>query len=89
MLGTLRRWLRQAAEVPSELVITMAKNWIAGAIKRPGKLHRDLGVPQGEKIPPAKIEAAAKGSGKVAQRARLAKTLKGFEGGGAVRDYGK
>jgi hypothetical protein len=56
----------------------MAKNWIKGAIKRPGQLHRDLGVPQGQKIPPGKIEAAAKGGGKVAQRARLAKTLKGF-----------
>jgi hypothetical protein len=54
----------------------MAKNWIKGAIKKPGQLHRDLGVPQGQKIPPAKIEAAAKGSGKTAQRARLAKTLK-------------
>jgi hypothetical protein len=56
----------------------MAKHWIAGAIKRPGQLHRDLGVPQGEKIPAAKINAAAKQSGKVGQRARLAKTLKGM-----------
>jgi len=23
------------------------KKWISGAIKRPGQLHRDLGVPQG------------------------------------------
>lgn len=50
--------------------------WIAGAIKKPGQLHRDLGVPQGEKIPAGKIAAAAKGSGKVAQRARFAETLK-------------
>lgn len=54
----------------------MAKKWIQSAIKKPGQLHRDLGVPEGQKIPAAKIEAAAKGSGKVAQRARLAKTLK-------------
>ena len=26
-------------------------NWIAGAIKHPGALHRSLGVPQGKKIP--------------------------------------
>jgi hypothetical protein len=59
----------------------MAKDkWIQKAIKKPGQLHRDLGVPQGEKIPPGKITAAAKGSGKVAQRARLAKTLKGMKG---------
>src|SRR5262245_51602373 len=53
-------------------------NWIAGAIKKPGALHEDLGVPQGQKIPAKKVNAAAKGGGKTAQRARLAKTLKGF-----------
>lgn len=58
----------------------MAKKWIKGAIKKPGQLHRDLGVPQGEKIPASKIEAAAKRKGKVGQRARLAKTLKGMKG---------
>lgn len=56
----------------------MAKNWIKGAIKRPGQLHRDLGVPQGEKIPASKLAAAAKRGGKVGQRARLAQTLKGM-----------
>lgn len=50
-------------------------NWISKAIKRPGQLHRDLGVPQGENIPNSKIEKAAEGNGKVAQRARLAQTL--------------
>jgi hypothetical protein len=53
----------------------MAKNWIAKAIKKPGQLHKDLGVPQGQKIPKAKLEAAAKQKGKVGQRARLAQTL--------------
>lgn len=51
------------------------KNWIAGAIKKPGALHADLGVPKGQKIPAAKLNAAAKQPGKVGQRARLAKTL--------------
>lgn len=51
------------------------KNWIKGAIKKPGALHADLGVPQGQKIPKAKIAAAAKGSGKTAQRARFAQQL--------------
>ena len=51
------------------------KNWIKGAIKHPGALHRELGVPQGEKIPASKLNAAAKEGGKIGQRARLAKTL--------------
>lgn len=53
----------------------MAKNWISKAIKKPGQLHRDLGVPQGEKIPAGKLAAAASRGGKVGQRARLAQTL--------------
>lgn len=54
-------------------------NWIAGAIKKPGQLHRDLGVPQGQKIPASKLAAAAKSSNPtIRKRAILAKTLKGF-----------
>lgn len=57
----------------------MKGNWLAGAIKKPGALHRELGVPQGQKIPAGKIAAAANSSDpKLAQRARLAQTLKGF-----------
>lgn len=52
------------------------KNWIQGAIKKPGQLHKDLGVPQGQKIPAGKLAAAAKKPGKVGQRARFAQTLK-------------
>lgn len=37
----------------------MAKNWIAGAIKHPGGLHRALGVPEGQKIPAKKMASAA------------------------------
>lgn len=53
----------------------MASNFIKGAIKRPGALHADLGVPQGQKIPRSKIQAAAKQGGKVGERARFALTL--------------
>ena len=53
-------------------------NFIKGAIKHPGALHRQLGVAQGKKIPRAKLVAAAKKGGKLGQRARLAKTLAGF-----------
>ena len=49
--------------------------WIQGAIKKPGALRASLGVKKGEKIPKAKLEAAAKKGGKLGQRARLAITL--------------
>lgn len=59
----------------------MASKWIQKAIKKPGQLHKDLGVPQGKKIPEKKIEAAAKKGGKVGERARFAETLKGMRKG--------
>lgn len=52
--------------------------WIAGAIGKPGALHKSLGVPMGKKIPKAKLNAAAKKKGAVGKRARLAKTLMSF-----------
>lgn len=51
------------------------KHWIKGAIKHPGALHKELGIPQGKKIPEKILDKAAKASGKLGQRARLAKTL--------------
>lgn len=56
----------------------MSNNWIQGAIKRPGALHRELGVPQGEKIPMKKLNAAEDKGGRMAKQAALAKTLRGF-----------
>jgi hypothetical protein len=50
-------------------------DFIKGAIKHPGALHKALGVKQGDKIPPGKIKAAAKEKGKVGQEARFAETL--------------
>ena len=52
--------------------------WIQGAIKHPGALHEEMGVPQGQKSPAKKLAAAAKKGGKLGQRARLAQTLKGM-----------
>lgn len=55
------------------------KHWIAGAIAHKGALHRELGIPEGKKIPAKKIEAAEGSSNPtLARRARLAETLKGF-----------
>jgi hypothetical protein len=56
----------------------MAEKWISKAIKKPGALHKQLGVPEGQKIPAKKLSAAAEKGGKLGQRARLAKTLKKF-----------
>ncbi len=50
-------------------------NWIAGAVQHPGALHRELGVPEGQKIPAAKVAAAVQKGGKLGKRARLAQTL--------------
>ena len=53
------------------------KNWIAGATKNKGALHRALHVPEGEKIPEKKIEKAAHSSNhRLAREGRLAETLK-------------
>lgn len=51
------------------------RHWIADAIKRPGQLHRDLGVPPGERIPRKRVVAAGKEGGPTGRRARLAMTL--------------
>ena len=52
------------------------KNWIQKAIKRPGALRKSLKIKKGQKIPLKKLQAAAKKSGKLGQRARLALTLR-------------
>ena len=54
----------------------MSEKWIQKAIKKPGALHKELGVPAGKKIPAKKLAAAAKKPGKEGQRARFAETLK-------------
>lgn len=55
------------------------KNWIKDAIKKPGALRAELGVKAGKTIPAKKLDIAAKKPGKLGQRARLAKTLKGLK----------
>jgi hypothetical protein len=52
--------------------------WIQEAIKRPGALHHQLGIPMDQKIPMNVLRSAAKASGKLGQRARLALKLRGF-----------
>jgi hypothetical protein len=57
----------------------MAKHWIKNAIKRPGALHRALGVPEGEKIPAEKLRKAKHSkNARIRREANLAETLKGM-----------
>lgn len=56
----------------------MKSNWIAGAIKHRGALHKQLGIAPSKKIPNAMLHAAAKKGGLLGKRAQLAITLKGF-----------
>lgn len=52
------------------------KNWIQKAIKKPGALRKKLNVKEGEKIPAAKLNKAAKSKDPTtARQANLAKTL--------------
>ena len=55
----------------------MAKNWIAGAIKHPGALRKELHVKKGEKIPASKLKKAEHSKNPtLKKRAVLAETLK-------------
>lgn len=70
--------------MPKGEAIGMAKGGklnIAKAIKKPGALHEQMGVPQGKKIPAKALSKAAKAPGKLGQRARFAQVLKGFKKG--------
>jgi hypothetical protein len=54
------------------------KKFIQSAIKKPGALHEQMGIPQGKPIPQGALSRAAKAPGKLGQRARFAQTLKGI-----------
>lgn len=57
------------------------KDWKPGG--KPGKLHDELGVPKGDKIPAAKLEAATHSSDpEVARDAVRAETMKGWDHSG-------
>ena len=70
----------------------MAK-WIPKAKFHPGgekgKLHRELGVPEGQKIPAGKLAAAEHSKDKeVRNDAIRAKTMEGWHHGGAKKKRG-
>lgn len=54
-------------------------DWMAGAVKHPGALHEELGVPEGQKIPAKKLAAAENSSNPLERkRASLAETFAKF-----------
>ena len=55
------------------------KKWIKKAIKNPGALHKQLGVPLGKKIPASKLKIKPGDSPTTKRRKQLAKTLGGFK----------
>lgn len=59
------------------------KLWIQEALppSSKGKLHKQMGVPAGKKIPLGKLEKAAQKGGVLGKRANLALTLRGFKRG--------
>ena len=58
----------------------MSGKWIQEATKNKGKLHRALGVKEGEKIPSKKLTKAEKSkSPTIRKEVNLARTLKGFK----------
>ena len=53
--------------------------WISKAIKKPGALREQLGIKGKKPIPAKMLDRATKAPGKLGQRARLAKTLRGMK----------
>lgn len=62
------------------------KSEMAGVGGEKGKLHRELGIPEGETIPKARLEAAAHSKNPEVRRDAIrAETMEGWHHGGARR----
>lgn len=58
---------------------TKPKKWIQAMHMKKGALHKEMGIPEGKKIPEKKLNKAAKSSNPLlAKRANTAKTLRGM-----------
>ena len=53
--------------------------WIQAAVKKPGALREQLGIKGKKPIPAKMLDRATTAPGKLGQRARLAKTLRGMK----------
>jgi hypothetical protein len=78
-----RRWIQQALGVKRRMKPGTHEYRVLPA--HPGALHKQLGVPAGQKIPVATLRAAAKMPGTLGKRARLALTLRSFRATGKRR----
>lgn len=69
------KWLLRGLNNNRRKTVAKGKNWIQGAIKKPGALHKALGVPSGKKIPTNKLAIKKGDSPVMKKRKNLAKTL--------------
>jgi hypothetical protein len=66
------------------------KDWIGSSHLRKGALHRAPGIPEGERIPDAKLaEAEASTDPHLRRMAQLARTLRGLNRGSRHSKRGK
>lgn len=57
------------------------RNWIRGATQNKGGLHHSLGIPEGKKIPEARLEKAEHSANPlIRKQANLAETLRHLKG---------
>jgi hypothetical protein len=71
--------IEQFKKGKTKVVTAKEGKWIQSAIKKPGALRQQLGIKGKKPIPAKMLDKAAKAPGKLGQRARLAKTLKGMK----------
>ena len=61
-------------------------DWIKGAVRNQGALHRALGIPEDRPIPRSKLEQAKRSKDpQIRRMAHLAETLKGLNHGSRKR----
>lgn len=56
-----------------------SKKWIGKMHLKKGALHKQMGVPEGQKIPVDRLKAAAAKGGTLGKRARLALAFRGMK----------
>ena len=71
--------IEQLKKGKAKVVKAKEGKWIQSAIKKPGALRQQLGIKGKKPIPAKMLDKATKAPGKLGQRARLAKTLKGMK----------
>lgn len=74
MVRRKRKWIQRALGVRRRRV----RGRLRVQARRKGALHRQLGVPLGQKIPLSKLRWAATQPGKLGRRARFALNVRGL-----------